>query len=484
MPACVGFWEGSMRRALMFSIAMLALIGGVAPSAADDQALCFRGGAGEQNIAACSRLISSNTLAANDLSNAYLRRGFLHGRRGERDDFDRTIADCNEALRVQPSNFHPLYIRAAVYIRRGDPDRALPDLSEAMRVAPQNSGVRNVFGSYYFAKGDDARALSELNEAIRISSGNAFAYRNRGLVYERMGELDKALADFRVALRGDFARTELLGRESAQGIERVEKRLAALRAPAVQPAPSTPSPVLPAARPGPSDTQASEPTRWIALVIGNAKYPDADPPLTEPARHARNFAEELRKSGYEVDVGEDLTKQELRRAVDGFLAKITPGSVALLFFSGYGIQADRQSYLIPVDAQVWAERDVMRDGLKLETVLRDMNDRQAAGKLVVVDASRRNPYERRFRGVSVGLAPVTAPAGSLVMYSAAPGQVASEDAGAFVAELSKEIRTPNITAEEAFIRTRMGLSNRTRGQQIPWVSSSLTTDLKFAHTGR
>jgi uncharacterized caspase-like protein len=260
--------------------------------------------------------------------------------------------------------------------------------------------------------------------------------------------------------------------------------LAALRPPAAQPAPVTPTPVLPAARPSPGQTPAAEPTQRVALVIGNAKYPDADPPLTAPGQHARSFAEDLRKSGYEVEVGEDLTKQALQRAIDAFMAKIRPGSVALLFFSGYGIQADRQTYIIPVDAQVWAERDVMRDGVKLESILRDMNDRQAAGKLVVIDASRRNPYERRFRGVSVGLAPITAPTGSLVIYSAAPGQVATDESGAFVGELSKEIRAPNITAEEAFIRTRMGLSNRTRGQQIPWVSSSLTSDLKFAGHGR
>jgi uncharacterized caspase-like protein len=219
-------------------------------------------------------------------------------------------------------------------------------------------------------------------------------------------------------------------------------------------------------------------------VVGNSRYPDADPPLTQPAKHARSFADELRKSGYEVEVGEDLTKQGLHRAIDGFMAKITPGSVALLFFSGYGMQADRQTYILPVDAQVWAERDVVRDGFKLETLLRDMNDKGAAGKLVVVDASRRNPYERRFRGVSIGLAPVTTPAGTLVIYAAAPGQVANDESGVFIAELTKEIRAPNVAAEEAFIRTRIGVSNLTRGQQIPWISSSLTTDLWFARPGR
>jgi uncharacterized caspase-like protein len=64
-------------------------------------------------------------------------------------------------------------------------------------------------------------------------------------------------------------------------------------------------------------------------------------------------------------------------------------------FSGYGLQANRQTYLIPADAQIWREADVARDGTNLETVLADMNGQGAAVKLAIIDASRRNPYERQ-----------------------------------------------------------------------------------------
>jgi uncharacterized caspase-like protein len=197
-------------------------------------------------------------------------------------------------------------------------------------------------------------------------------------------------------------------------------------------------------------------------------------------KQARHFAEELRKSGYEVDVAENLTRQGLRQAVDKFTAKIKPGAIALLFFSGYGIQANKQTYLIPVDAQVWSEKDVTRDGINLEALLAEMNSKGASGKVAIVDACRRNPYERRFRRTSGGLAPVTMPAESLVIYSAAAGQVAEEDTELFVGELAKELRAGSGSAEGAFIRTRMNVSNRTKGKQIPWLSSSLTSRLKFA----
>jgi tetratricopeptide (TPR) repeat protein len=463
------------------------LAGATTASRADDQAACFNQGVGDENVAACTRLITSNTIFGNNLAQAYLRRCFLYARRPLA-DLEHVLEDCNEVLWRQPNNAGALTLRAAYYVRKDDLDRALSDLNEALRLRPQDSGVHNVFGQYWLAKGDLDRALSELNEAIRINPGNGFAYRNRGLVYEKKGDLDQAMADFRTALRQDPNRSENIGRDAADGIERVEKRLAALRQPPEpQPQPRvvpTPSPAPTMSTPSPSAGPASEPARRVALVIGNADYPDADPKLTKPAEQARTFADDLRRSGYEVEIGENLSKQALQRTIEAFVAKITPSSVALLFFSGYGIQADRQTYILPVDAQVWTERDVVRDGVKLETILRDMHDKGAADKLVIVDASRRNPYERRFRGVSVGLAPVTAPAGSLVIYSAAPGQVATEDSGLFVSELSKEIRAPNVSAEEAFIRTRVGVSNHTRNQQIPWVSSSLTSDLKFARSGR
>ncbi|MCE6949371.1 hypothetical protein LAZ29_00040, partial [Cereibacter sphaeroides] len=67
----------------------------------------------------------------------------------------------------------------------------------------------------------------------------------------------------------------------------------------------------------------------------------------------------------------------------------------------------------------WTEPDVRRDGVALESVLNELNSRGASVKVALVDASRRNPFERRFRSFSAGLAPVIAPSGSLVMYAAA-----------------------------------------------------------------
>src|SRR5690242_6458611 len=220
----------------------------------------------------------------------------------------------------------------------------------------------------------------------------------------------------------------------------------------------------------------------FALVIGNAKYPDADAPLKEPINDARDVADELKRDGFNVDIGENLTGDGMRRAFDKLYGKLRPGSVALIFFSGFGVQSNRQSYMIPVDAQIWTEQDVRHDGFSLETVLGEINSRGAGVKIALIDASRRNPYERRFRTFSAGLAPVIAPNGTLVMYSAALSSVISDtgrDRSLFVQELLKEIRVPDLMAEETLNRTRVGVTRASRGEQVPWISSSLAEDFSF-----
>src|SRR5882757_2123883 len=220
----------------------------------------------------------------------------------------------------------------------------------------------------------------------------------------------------------------------------------------------------------------------IALVIGNAKYPDAEAPLKEPINDAKDIGDELKRNGFDVEIGNNLTGDTMRRALERLYARVKPGSVALLFFSGFGVQSARQSYMIPVDAQIWTEPDVRRDGFSLETILAEINSRGAGVKIALIDASRRNPFERRFRSFSAGLAPVIAPNGTLVMYSAALSSVVGDAGGAhslFVSELLKEIRVPDLMAEETLNRTRVGVTRASRSEQVPWISSSLAEDFSF-----
>ena len=148
----------------------------------------------------------------------------------------------------------------------------------------------------------------------------------------------------------------------------------------------------------------------------------------------------------------------MSRAVDRLKSKIKPDSVVMLFFGGYGVQVGRESYMIPVDAAIWKESDVRRDGLSVESVLDVMKEQGARAKLVVIDASRRNPYERRFRTFSHGLAPINAPDNALILSSATPGKVADDSRGQYsvlVAELLNNLNAQPAGVETVFNKTRV-----------------------------
>ena len=220
----------------------------------------------------------------------------------------------------------------------------------------------------------------------------------------------------------------------------------------------------------------------IALIIGNSEYPDASAPLRHPVRDAEALADVLQRNGFDVEMQENLGKDEMKRAVERFEDKIRPGVTALIAFGGFGIQIDRQSYMIPVDAQIWKEADVRRDGVSIDAVLSDMHRRGADVKLAILDASRRNPFERRFRGFSGGLAAIDAPAGTLLLSAAGPGKVAYDVDGEhslLIGELLKEINAPGINAEMVFNHTRVGVSRSSNGEQVPLVSSSLIENFAF-----
>jgi uncharacterized caspase-like protein len=226
----------------------------------------------------------------------------------------------------------------------------------------------------------------------------------------------------------------------------------------------------------------------IALVIGNGHYPDANAPLTQPINDARGLTASLRHDGFDVDVVEDASKDDMDRAIGRLKSKIKPDSVVMLFFGGYGIQLGRESYMIPVDATIWRESDVRRNGISIESVLEMMKEQGACAKLVVIDASRRNPYERRFRAFSHGLAPIAAPDNALILTSATPGKVADDSAGqysALMSEMLNNLDTRHLdktAAETVFDNTRLAVAKASEGEQVPSLSSSLQEDVRFGVT--
>ena len=103
----------------------------------------------------------------------------------------------------------------------------------------------------------------------------------------------------------------------------------------------------------------------------------------------------------------------------------------MLFFGGYGVQAGRESYMIPVDARIWKETDVRREGVSVESVLRsDPAKRAPAPSWSWSTPPGATPMSAASAPISHGLAPIAAPDNALILTSATPGKVADDSKGA------------------------------------------------------
>ncbi len=219
----------------------------------------------------------------------------------------------------------------------------------------------------------------------------------------------------------------------------------------------------------------------IALVIGNGAYQHADP-LRNPVNDARAMAKVLRDTGFEVIVSENATRRALIASLREFSGKLAPGGVGLFYYAGHGMQVRGANYLIPVDAALSSEDELRYETIDLNDVLGRFDEARTRLSLVILDACRDNPFARKFRSTSRGLAQTEAPRGTVIAYATAPGDTAADgdgENGVYTTELLKAIAQPGLKLEEVFKRTIDGVARATANKQTPWVSSSFRGDFVF-----
>ena len=228
---------------------------------------------------------------------------------------------------------------------------------------------------------------------------------------------------------------------------------------------------------------ASSGEKRVALVIGNAAYPGAGA-LKNPVNDANDIAAKLKKLGFDVTVRTDMRYRDMLRSLTDFGDKVKEGSEALFFYAGHGMQVKGRNYLIPVDAEIRTEGSVSSEAVDVDQLLDKLS--QARLSIVILDACRNNPFERRFRGGGQGLAQINAPTGTLIAYATAPGKVAADGDGRnglYTQELLKAMDIPGMKIEDVFKRVRGNVIRVTGDAQTPWESSSLTGDFYFIFQG-
>lgn len=219
-----------------------------------------------------------------------------------------------------------------------------------------------------------------------------------------------------------------------------------------------------------------------ALVIGNAAYPDG--PLANPANDAHDIAVKLRSYGFSTTVSTDCTYRDMDKLLKKFRESLEDNDVGLFFFAGHGIQIDGVNYLIAVDTDMDTEPDAKHSSLSLDKVVDIMAKSATATRIIILDACRTNPWERRWHRApgTRGLASVYAPKGTIIAFATSPGEFAGDGIGrngTYTAALLQHIDTPDCSIESMFKRVRNEVAAASGGKQTSWEHTSLSGEFYF-----
>ncbi len=165
------------------------------------------GGHPDIRIISCTRNIESGRFTGQNLAVAFTNRGLAHKSKGQ---WDRAIADYDEAIRLKPDFVFAFNNRGNAYYYKGQLDRAIADFSNAIRLNPGLAEAFGNRGNVYRKKGQFDRAIKDYDKAIHLNPGSAQIFADRGLAYEKKGELTQALRDFKRAHALGFRHSLLL----------------------------------------------------------------------------------------------------------------------------------------------------------------------------------------------------------------------------------------------------------------------------------
>ncbi|MGE3874168.1 MAG: caspase family protein [Parvibaculaceae bacterium] len=239
--------------------------------------------------------------------------------------------------------------------------------------------------------------------------------------------------------------------------------------------------------------------KGVALVIGQSKYAHITP-LANPANDARQMAKLLTDMGFDARSVSDRDAGKLQRDFERFAEDAEGADVALLYYSGHGIEAGGENYLVPVDADEASLGNASEKLVSL-TALIDKLKQTVPVAIVLLDACRTNPFPPGAqmkatpasagqpitagglgapRGASVvgEQAPASDNLGTVIGFAAEPGRPAldggtggnSPYAAALLRHLSA-MKGAELSAVMRMVTEEVYLSTETR--QRPWVNESL-----------
>lgn len=220
--------------------------------------------------------------------------------------------------------------------------------------------------------------------------------------------------------------------------------------------------------------------KQIALLIGNEHYEIQGMNLKSPIKDVNSLGKTLEELGFMVRMKNDLTANEMGMYLPVFAKELTDYEVGLFFFAGHGFQVEGKNYIACKDTGNIDEETAKNTGFLLDNIIDIFQKSKLRVVIFIIDACR-GYISGGIRGCSEGLAPISAPKGTIIAFSTSPGQTAREDSdhGFYTGALLNHIKTPKISIEEMFKRVRNEVYQRTAGKQVTWEHTSLLGDYYF-----
>ncbi|WP_158284289.1 SH3 domain-containing protein [Azospirillum sp. TSO22-1] len=212
----------------------------------------------------------------------------------------------------------------------------------------------------------------------------------------------------------------------------------------------------------------------VALVIGNARY-ERGGAVPAVAANAAAVAEALRQTGFDVTVANNREHRGLVAALSHFAARARGAELGVIYYSGLALSAGGRNFLVPVDAKLEAEGDVVLDTLDLDQVLQQMQAPKRG--VLLLDPVVPNPVAEVLKTVR----PVPGPPGPadtlLIAYAhqpdTPPTPVRGNGPGPFAAALAEELVKLGADLRGALTEVQRGVAARTGGAQKPWMQDRL-----------
>ena len=226
---------------------------------------------------------------------------------------------------------------------------------------------------------------------------------------------------------------------------------------------------------------AAEPAR-VALVIGNGDYKGGR--LSATADDASLIASSLRGLSFDVVDHQNLNLDDMKQAIQEFGVRLQAAgaeSVGLFYYAGHGVQVGGKNYLLPIGFK--RDGSVENVAVGISTVLDAMKQASSAPNFVILDAAYDNRFRKNFGIRKPGLAPMRAPAGTVIAFSAAPDNKAFKTVGDnsnYSKALVKIMETKGTSLSQLFQLVRMNVMGGSKTRQIPWESKSFKGDFFFA----